>query len=119
MLPAELRRLGKEKRLIVAARAPKANPDPVLIKAIVHAHEWFEMLKTRAVESITDLAKVESVQRTYPSRIIPLAFLAPDITKAILEGQQPIDLTLDRLQAAMPLPLASDDQRTALGFHAR
>ena len=119
MMPAELRRLGKEKRLIVAAHAPKANPDAALIKAIVRAHEWFEMLKNRAVESITDLAKVEGVRRTYPSRIIPLAFLAPDITEAILEGQQPIDLTLDRLQAAMPLPLTWDDQRAALGFPAR
>ena len=76
-------------------------------------------MKSRAVESITDLAKIEDVQRTYPSRIIPLAFLAPDITEAILEGRQPIDLTLDRLLAAMPLPLAWNDQRTMLGFAAR
>jgi len=118
-MSAELRRLGNEKRLIVAAHAPKTNPDVSLIKAVVRAHEWFEMLKNRTVESITDLAKIEDVQRTYPSRIIPLAFLAPDITEAILEGRQPIDLTLDRLLAAMPLPLAWDAQRTVLGFSAR
>jgi DNA invertase Pin-like site-specific DNA recombinase len=118
-MAAELRRLGKEKRLIVAAHAAKANPDPALRKAIVRAHEWFEMIKNRDIESITDLAKVEDVQRTYPSRIIPLAFLAPDITEAILDGRQPIDLSLDRLQAAMPLPLGWDDQRAVLGFNAR
>ena len=117
-MSAELRRLGKEKRLIVAAHVPKSNPDQALIKAIVRAHDWFEMLKNRKVESISDLARTENVQRTYPSRIIPLAFLAPDITEAILEGQQPIDLTLDRLMTAMPLPLAWDAQRTALGFSA-
>jgi hypothetical protein len=77
------------------------------------------MLKNRTVESISDLAKIEHVQRTYPSRIIPLAFLAPDITEAILEGTQPIDLTLDRLLAAMPLPLVWDAQRSVLGFSAR
>ena len=76
------------------------------------------MIKNRTVESITDLAKIEDVQRTYPSRIIPLVFLAPDITEAILEGRQPIDLTLDRLLAAMPLPLTWNDQRTVLGISA-
>ena len=90
--------------------------EAALIKAIVRAHQWFQMLKNQAVESITDLAKKEDVQRTYPSRIMPLAFLAPDITEAILEGRRPIDLTLDRLLAAMPLPFAWDAQRTALGF---
>ena len=107
-MSAELRRLGKEKRLIVAAHMPKFNPDSALIKVVVRAHDWFEMLKNRKVESISDLARIENVQRTYPSRIIPLAFLAPDITEAILEGRQPIDLTLDRLMTAMPLPLAWD-----------
>jgi hypothetical protein len=77
------------------------------------------MLKSRTVESITSLAKAEDVQRTYASRIIPLAFLAPDITEAILEGRQPIDLSLDRLLAAMPLPFCWDAQRIALGFPAR
>ena len=114
-MPAELRRLGKEKRLIVAALVPKTNLDAMLIKAIVRAHQWFEMLKNRTVESISDLARIEKVQRTYPSRIIPLAFLAPDITAAILEGRQPIDLSLDRLLEAMPLPLAWDEQRAVLG----
>src|ERR1019366_1706240 len=37
-MPAELCRLGKEKRLIVAAFLPRTNPDAVLIKAIVRAH---------------------------------------------------------------------------------
>jgi hypothetical protein len=48
-----------------------------------------------------------------------LAFLAPDITEAILEGTQPIELSLDRLLSAMPLPLDWDAQRAALGFAAR
>jgi hypothetical protein len=118
-IAAELRRLGKEKRLIVAAHAPAANPDPVLIKALVKAHRWFNMLKGGEVESISDLARVEDVQRTYPSRIIPLAFLAPDIAEAILEGRQPVDLSLDRLLETMPLPLGWNAQRETLGFRAR
>jgi len=38
-LPAELRRLGKEKRLIIAAHAPASNQDVNLIKAIVRANK--------------------------------------------------------------------------------
>lgn len=116
---AELRRIGKEKRLIVPAHASKSNLDTALIKVVVRAHHWFEMLKNRQIESISDLAKAEHVERTYPSRIIPLAFLAPDITEAILKGTQPIDLTLNRLLAAMPLPLAWEAQRSVLGFPRR
>jgi hypothetical protein len=118
-IAAEIRRLGKEKRLIVSAHAPKTKPDSVLIKAVIRAHRWFNMLKDGTVESISELARIEDVQRTYTSRIIPLAFLAPDITEAILEGRQPIDLSLDRLLEAMPLPLAWTAQRTMLGFRAR
>ncbi len=116
MMPAELRRLGKEKRLIVAAHAPKANPDAVLIKAIVRGHQWFEMLKNRKALSITDIANAEKMPRTYIGSVIPFALLAPDITEAILEGTQPIDLrSLDRL-INLSLPIDWAEQRSVLGF---
>ena len=115
MMPAELRRLGKEKRLIVAAHAPKTNPDAVLMKAIVRGHQWFEMLKSRKALSITDIAKAENLPRTYVGSVIPFALLAPDITEAILEGTQPIDLNLDRL-INLSLPIDWAEQRSVLGF---
>jgi hypothetical protein len=94
---------------------PKTNPDAALIKAIVRAHQWFEMLKNRTVESITEIAKAEGLPRTYVSSVIPFALLAPDITSAVLEGTQPIDLSLDRLINAK-LPLDWAEQRSVLGF---
>ena len=115
MMPAELRRLGKEKRLIVAAHAPKTNPDPILIKAIVRGHQWFEMLKNRKALSITDIANAEKLPRTYIGSVIRFALLAPDITEAILEGSQPIDLNLDRL-INLSLPIDWAEQRSVLGF---
>jgi DNA invertase Pin-like site-specific DNA recombinase len=114
-MPAELRRLGKEKRLIVAAHAPKTNPDAVLIKAIVRGHQWFDLLKNRTALSITDIANAEKLPRTYISSVIPFAMLAPDITGAILEGTQPIDLNLDRL-INFSLPIGWAEQRSVLGF---
>ncbi len=115
VMAAELRRLGKEKRLIVAAHAPKTNPDAVLIKAIVRGHQWFEMLKSRKVLSISDIANAEKLPRTYVGSVIPFALLAPDITGAILEGTQPIDLNLDRL-INLSLPIDWAEQRSVLGF---
>ena len=48
-----------------------------------------------------------------PSR--SLAFLAPDIQRAILEGRQPPSFNLEGL-AHSSIPLAWADQSTAFGF---
>ena len=114
-MPAKLRRLGKEKRLIVAAHTSETNPDVVLIKAIVRARQWFDMLRNRTVKSITDLAKAEHLPRSYVSSVIRFAQLAPDIVEAIIEGTQPIALNLDRL-INLSLPLDWSEQRSVLGF---
>ena len=49
-------------------------------------------------------------------RLVRLSYLAPDITKAILDGRQPGDLTAEKLLEHSRLPLAWHDQRIALGF---
>jgi hypothetical protein len=51
----------------------------------------------------------------YLRKLSGLAFLAPDIQRAILEGRQPGGLTLSKLLAAQ-LPLHWDKQRELLGF---
>jgi site-specific DNA recombinase len=98
---------------------PETNPDDTLIKAIVRAYQWFEMLRNRSVASIADVARTEELPRTYVSSLIPLAFLAPDITEAILRGRQPIDVTLDRILSLTPLLVDWTAQRAALGFASR
>ena len=113
-LPAERRRLSKEKKLIIPAHAPASNPDTNLIKAIVRANKWFGMLRDGKAASISDIARSEKLQRSYVSALMPLAFLAPDITQAILEGRQPFGLTLDRLLHLSPLPMEWSAQRAAI-----
>lgn len=49
-------------------------------------------------------------------RLIRLAFLAPDIVAAIVEGRQPTDLTATRLSRWKNLPLGWAEQRRDLGF---
>ena len=52
---------------------------------------------------------------TMPRKLSGLAFLAPDIQRAILAGHQPTGLTLADLMATA-LPLDWHKQREALGF---
>lgn len=74
------------------------------------------MLRDRKVVSISELAETEQLPRTYVGSVIPFAFLAPDITEAILSGMQLIDLNLDRLINAT-LPLDWAEHRTLPGFN--
>ena len=50
------------------------------------------------------------------TRVIYLAFLAPDIVQAIVRGEQPVELTADRLIRMGPLPAGWSDQRVLLGM---
>jgi DNA invertase Pin-like site-specific DNA recombinase len=67
-------------------------------------------------ESLSGIAHTAGVSRSYFTRLVKLSFLAPDITKAILEGRHPPDLTASRLINHARLSLDWKVQRTALGF---
>jgi site-specific DNA recombinase len=116
---AQLRRIGKEVRLVISGATQNAKRDPALIKAIARAHVWFASLKNREVESISDLGRNEKIERTYVRSLLRFAFLAPDITEAILEGTHPPEVTLDRIVSMSPFPTIWAEQRALLGFPAR
>src|SRR5580658_3518845 len=52
------------------------------------------------------LAQREGGSRSCFMRLVRLSYLAPDITKAILDGRQPGDLTAEELLEHSRLPLA-------------
>jgi site-specific DNA recombinase len=117
--PVRLRRAGKEVRMAIDhidPFAPAPKPDPSLIKAIAKAHRFNERLLGGEVSRFADLAKNEGLHRSYFSQVLRLAYLAPDITTAILEGRQPEGLTATLLIEHPHLPLCWQEQRTALGF---
>jgi site-specific DNA recombinase len=58
------------------------------------------------------LTKQTGFDERYISRIIPLAFLAPDITEAILDGKQAPDLSLQNCVGEIPFEWSL--QRAAL-----
>jgi site-specific DNA recombinase len=114
-LPMQLRPRGVELKFVLAdgSDPPPHTPDPILIGAIARAHDWSERLL--AGKSLGSIAAAEGVTPRYIRRLLDLAFLAPDIIEAVLDGRQPADLTAERL-TRQPLPLAWSDQRAALGF---
>jgi hypothetical protein len=93
-----------------------SKPDPKLIKLIARAH----LLKNKLADSssvyLADVAQGEKLTSSYFTRVLRLSYLAPDITRAILEGRHPRDLTAHKLLAHSRLPLAWPEQRRTLGF---
>jgi site-specific DNA recombinase len=115
--PAVLKRSGLETRLILAGGRPdrRGRIDVPLVKAVARAHVWVERLLSGGAPSFRAIAREEGLPERYVSRLAPLAFLAPDIVQAILEGRQPETLCLDDLEDA-DLPLGWNEQRRKLGF---
>ncbi len=84
--------------------------DRALIRALARDHAWTRKLETGNVRSVAALARDEKLCPIYTRSILPLAFLAPDLTERILQGRQPRTLTLTALLAE-PLPLDWAGQR--------
>ena len=117
-LPFRVRRRGVEARLIVGGIPQQAaKADIGLVYAIGRARRWLHQLNTKGHPTIASLARHVGVDDGEISRILPLAFLAPDIVEAIVEGRQPVELTVRKLIRLKPLPSIWADQRVALGFH--
>ena len=92
--------------LIVGAADAPARPDPVLIKALRAAHA---MLARDASGSPV----LEAIPASpYHRRLLRLAFLAPELQRAILAGRQPPGLTLKQL-LEQRLPLLWSEQAGA------
>lgn len=113
-LPIRMRLRGGRTWIVGGAR-PTFRRDPVLIRALRAAHA---MLGTDA----TGLPTLDAAPTTsYRRRLVRLAFLAPDLQRAILAGKQPPGLTLECLMQS-PMPILWSDQAAmteALGVTAR
>jgi site-specific DNA recombinase len=115
-IPLKIKRRGVEMRLVIESDRPlPAKADPTLLKEIIRAHRCFDALRTGNT-SIAELAKREGVDDRYVSCVLPLAFLAPEIVEAIIQGTQPTDLNATKLVRRIDLALDWDAQKRQLGF---
>jgi hypothetical protein len=84
-------RRGGRKRIVApdgSAIAPssKRQPDSRLVKALARAWRWQCMLDEGVYTSVSEIGDAENISKSYVSRILRLALLAPDIIEAILGG---------------------------------
>lgn len=109
-------RQNKPSRAIMINTMGAPCPDPDLIKLVGDARRWADDLLKEEALTIKGTNEREDLRSGSVSRILPLAWLAPDISKAILEGRQPENLTTKVLRELPDLPLDWDAQRKLLGF---
>ncbi len=67
-----------------------AGPDPALVRALGRAHEWREWIEEGEALSYRAIAKKARVGSGYVQTILPLAFLAPDLTRELLDGRRQV-----------------------------
>jgi DNA invertase Pin-like site-specific DNA recombinase len=111
----KLIRYGGEKQFVLPPefRAYKASSASAAARALSRAHSWVERILRGEILNQRSIAKEEGLNERYVSRIIPLAFLAPDITEAILNGSIGPQFSLKNF----PADISADwmEQRAALG----
>ena len=105
--PFQFRKRGVETKLIIGTSTSTA-PDATLIRNIAKAHQYYDAIKQG--QTFEQIASAENLSNRRVHQVIALAFLAPDIIKAIMQGEQPVGLTAQWL-AQNPMPTDWQEQR--------
>jgi hypothetical protein len=114
-ITASLRRAGKGVRLVIGNGANSINND--LAALIAGAIATRNMLFAGRDDSIDAMAARLGVRRDYLAVLVRLSYLSPEIVRAIVTGEQPIELTPTRLVAlSRNLPHDWQEQHRLLGF---
>ena len=78
------------------------SPDPALVQALVRAHVWLKQLSDETYSSIEELAAAAKIHPKVVRNRIRLAYLSPNLTRAILHGDNHVS-TLAELNSTVPL----------------
>jgi hypothetical protein len=116
-IPIDFRRQGGRKKVVTPSNAAAWAPSPsridsTLVKALVRAHRWRNLLESNRYTTVRDLARAEKINESYLCRVLRLTLLSPALTEAILNGSQSERLELARLLKSIPVEW--DKQTAAL-----
>lgn len=114
-VPIQIKRRGHELKMVVGNDQKKSNVDPKLIRLVAQAYDLKSALAEGHVTSIDEYAAKQHLDHGDARRLVPLGYLAPDIVEMIIEGRQPVDLTVTRLRRSNQLPMLWPEQRSFLG----
>lgn len=106
-IPISFRRQGGRKKVVTPSNAAAWAPSPsridsTLVKALVRAHRWRNLLESSRYGTVRELAKAEKINESYLCRVLRLTLLSPALTDAILNGTQSEGLELARLLKSIP-----------------
>jgi site-specific DNA recombinase len=110
-LPDARRRARKEILIPAGAGSGPRRVDQALILALARARSWMWTLRRGQYAETVEIARRFGLSDAHVRRLLRLAYLAPDIVAAIVEGRQPRSLTIRLLLQG--IPLAWSDQRAA------
>lgn len=119
-IPMKMKRRGGRKVIIVPddladVAPPRSDCNVPLAVAVARAHHWQELFLSGRYATASELAKKLGLDRSYVTRMMRLALLAPDIVTAIVDGREPDGLTFKKL-TVKPMPISWDKQRKQFGF---
>ena len=114
-IPMQIRKRGGRKLILAPDggppiwAAPRPRVDNTMIKVIARAFRWRRLIETGVHASIEEIARAEKINSTYVGRVLRLTLLAPEIIEAILEGRQPVGMTMAGLLTGFPVVWAEQD----------
>jgi hypothetical protein len=116
-IPMRFQRRGGRKRIVASdggeiVLPSTPQPDGTLVKALARAWRWQRMLDGGVYATVSEIGDAENISKSYVSRILRLALLAPDVVEAILAGRTDQVLMLEQLQR--PLRACWEEQRRRL-----
>lgn len=79
---------------------------PHVLRAVARAWNWRQQLESGAAATIQDIAAAEKVSDRFVSRMVRLAYLAPEVLECLLIRRIPPAVSLNNLSAAAERPWA-------------
>lgn len=94
-ITSHLLRCGKQVKLILGrASTDQPETNPRLVEMIVKVRRWYQGLTTGRYPSLRAIATEEHCNKSHVSRLLTIAFLAPDLVERILSGTHAASLTV-------------------------
>jgi DNA invertase Pin-like site-specific DNA recombinase len=115
--PIRMHRAAHDIRLVIptATGEPEAGQrNAALLKFIARGRKWYRQITSGEHTSFRSIGKAEGVTERYVARVIRGSLLAPDIIQRVLDGRQPVTLTVQKLKK--PFPSDWVDQRKFFGI---
>ncbi len=107
---------GQGLRLVLGKTQQRTEPKAALRTLLARAHDWRERWFSAPEKTLAEIVCDSTISKAEISREMRLAFLAPDIVTAVLNGD--LSLTAKQLRRLNDLPPSWAEQRRLFGVAA-